>query len=86
MKKTFNPRADISSARIIHAARQTRDTVSANLNGRATLYSRWRSEFQITDFRFHIWNLRFAICNPEGHAFVPEGLRLNLTFTVNNPG
>jgi hypothetical protein len=36
-----------------------------------TLYPRGRSEFQIADFRFHIWDSRFAICHPEGHAFVP---------------
>jgi hypothetical protein len=44
-------------------------------NGAA--HPRERSEFQIADFRFRIWNLRFAICNPEGRAFVPEGLYLD---------
>ncbi len=39
---------------------------------------------QISDFIF--WNLRFAICNPEGYAFVPEGLQLDRSFTANNPG
>ena len=51
-----------------------------------TLYPPWRSEFHIADFRFRIWNLRFAICHPEGHAFVPEGLHLDCSFTANNPG
>jgi len=32
-----------------------------------------------------MWNLRFAICNPEGHAFVPEGLYLDRSFTANSP-
>jgi|GEM_PF-4049406 len=40
----------------------------------------------ISNRRFHIWNLRFAICNPAGHAFAPEGLRLDRCFTANNPG
>jgi hypothetical protein len=30
--------------------------------------------------------LRFAICNPEGPAFVPQGLHLDRSFTANNPG
>ena len=50
------------------------------------LYPRWRSEFHIADFRFHIWDLRFVICNPKGHAFVPEGLHLDRSFTANYPG
>ena len=50
-----------------------------------TLYPRWRSEFPIADFRFHIWDLRFVICNPKGHAFVPEGLHLDRNFTAKNP-
>jgi hypothetical protein len=51
-----------------------------------TLYPRWRSEFQIADFRFQIWDLRLAIGNPEEHAFVPEGLHLDRSLTANNPG
>ena len=53
---------------------------------------RWRSEFQIADLRFHIWHLRFAICNPEGHAFASAGSPLGLQSVVvlagnmNNPG
>jgi hypothetical protein len=34
---------------------------------------RWRSEFQIANFKFQISYLRFDICQPEGHAFVTEG-------------
>jgi hypothetical protein len=44
------------------------------------------AKFQIADFRFHIWDLRFTICHPEGHAFVPEGLRFDRSFTAINPG
>ena len=36
--------------------------------------------------RFQIWNLRFVIRNPEGHAFVLEGLHLDRRFIANNPG
>ncbi len=39
----------------------------------------------MADFRFHIWDLRFAIGNPEGHAFVPEGSHLDRCFTANKP-
>jgi hypothetical protein len=38
---------------------------------------RWRSESQIADGRLQIWNLTFGIGHPEGHAFVPQGLRLD---------
>ncbi len=50
-----------------------------------TQYPRGGSEFHISDFRFHIWDLRFVICNPEGHAFVPERLYLDRSFTANYP-
>jgi hypothetical protein len=43
----------------------------------------WRSEssltLEISDRRLQIpyfWNLRFAICNPEGHVLAAQGLPL----------
>jgi hypothetical protein len=46
----------------------------------------WNSESSlalgISDRRLQIpyfWNLRFAICNPEGHVFAAEGLFLRMT-------
>jgi hypothetical protein len=44
------------------------------------------SRFHIEDSTFHLWNLTFGICHPEGHAFVAEGLRLDRHCTTNNPG
>jgi len=51
-----------------------------------SLYPRWRTEFQTADFKFHIWDLRFAICHPEGHAFAAEESHLDRSFTANNSG
>ena len=60
-------------ARFIHATRKMVDTMSIEVRP----CIRADAEFQITYFRFHIWNLKFEICNPEGRAFVPEGLHLD---------
>jgi hypothetical protein len=72
-----------STARISHAPRKTPDTLWIEVES-------WRSDSSlalgISDRRFQIWNLRFGICNPEGHALVPEGLDFEPYFTKNTPG
>jgi hypothetical protein len=64
---------------------QLKNERGANLEQRLLASTR-NFRWQITESTF--WNLRFAICHPEGHVFAAEGLFLahDCPFLLRNPG